>query len=184
MHFPASQVLNANATTGAHLGEDLPLPHRKLPHEGDRTVVVFYRHNPVTMRGLSSSDRAYLVGLGFPLPPSEAEVEAHDERIERKHLDGDRKHTEAAEKRRLAAAYLAEAAALEARAASADADQAGRRLNPAISLETENFAGSGGFQGFDSYETTLAFEQTVRLGGKRRLSERAARADAVRTAAD
>ena len=75
-------------------------------------------------------------------------------------------------------------AALEARAASADADQAGRRLNPAISLETENFAGSGGFQGFDSYETTLAFEQTVRLGGKRRLSERAARADAVRARAE
>ena len=97
------------------------LPHRKLPHEGDRTVVVFYRHNPVTMRGLSSSDRAYLVGLGFPLPPSEAEVEAHDERIERKHLDGDRKHTEAAEKRRLAAAYLAEAEALDARA---EADRA------------------------------------------------------------
>jgi len=100
---------------------DATLPHRKLPHEGDRTVVVFYRHNPVTMRGLSSSDRAYLVGLGFPLPPSEAEVEAHDERIERKHLDGDRKHTEAAEKRRLAAAYLAEAEALDARA---EADRA------------------------------------------------------------
>ena len=100
---------------------DATRPHRKLPHEGDRTAVVFYRHNPVTMRGLSSSDRAYLVGLGFPLPPSEAEVEAHDERIERKHLDGDRKHTEAAEKRRLAAAYLAEAEALDARA---EADRA------------------------------------------------------------
>ena len=100
---------------------DATLPHRKLPHEGDRTVVVFYRHNPVTMRGLSSSDRAYLVGLGFPLPPSEAEVEAHDERIERKHLDGDRKHTEAAEKRRAAEALLAQAEALDARA---EADRA------------------------------------------------------------
>ena len=117
----ALRVRITTTTAGCLRAVDATLPHRKLPHEGDRTVVVFYRHNPVTMRGLSSSDRAYLVGLGFPLPPSEAEVEAHDERIERKHLDGDRKHTEAAEKRRLAAAYLAEAAALDARA---DADRA------------------------------------------------------------
>ena len=70
-------------------------------------------------------------------------------------------------------------AALEARAASADADQAGRRLNPAASLETENFAGTGGLEGFNAYETTLALEQTFQLGGKRRLSERAARAEAA-----
>jgi len=75
-------------------------------------------------------------------------------------------------------------AALEARAASADADQAGRWLNPALSLETENFAGTGGLEGFDAYETTLAIEQTFRLGGKRRLSERAARAEAALASAE
>ena len=100
---------------------DATRPHRKLPHEGDRNVVVFYRHNPVTMRGLSSSDRAYLVGLGFPLPPSEAEVEAYDESIHGKHLAGDRAATEAAEKRLEAKRLLAEAEALEARA---EADRA------------------------------------------------------------
>ena len=75
-------------------------------------------------------------------------------------------------------------AALEARAASADAAQAGRWLNPALSLETENFAGTGGLEGFDAYETTLAVEQTFRLGGKRRLSERAARAEAALASAE
>ena len=75
-------------------------------------------------------------------------------------------------------------AALEARAASADADQAGRWLNPAISIETENFAGTGGLEGFDAYETTLALEQTFRLGGKRRLSKRAARAEAALASAE
>ncbi|WP_375207920.1 TolC family protein [Hyphococcus sp.] len=75
-------------------------------------------------------------------------------------------------------------AALEARAASADADQAGRWLNPSISVETENFAGTGGLEGFRAYETTLALEQTFRLGGKRRLSERAARAEAALASAE
>ena len=97
---------------------DATRPHRKLPHEGDRTAVVFYRHNPVTMRGLSSSDRAYLVGLGFPLPPFEAEVEAYDEKIERKHLEGDRIDAEAAETERAAKALMAEAKAKYAEAAA------------------------------------------------------------------
>jgi len=97
---------------------DATRPHRKKPHENDRIAVVFYRHNPVTMRGLSSSDRAYLVGLGFPLPPSEAEVEAYDESIEREHLDGDRTDTEAAEIERAAEALMAEAKAKYAEAAA------------------------------------------------------------------
>ena len=70
-------------------------------------------------------------------------------------------------------------AALEARAALADADQAGRWLNPAISIEAENFGGTGALEGFDAYETTVRLEQTFRLGDKRRLSERAARAQAA-----
>lgn len=75
-------------------------------------------------------------------------------------------------------------AALAAKAASAEADQSGRRLNPAISLQTENFAGTGRLEGFDAYETTLALEQTFQLGGKRRLSEQAARAEAALASAE
>ena len=75
-------------------------------------------------------------------------------------------------------------AALEARAMSADADQVGRFINPSISLEAENFAGSGPLRGFSAYETTLSLEQTFRLGSKRKLSELVARADAVRAVAE
>ncbi len=75
-------------------------------------------------------------------------------------------------------------AGLEARAAFADADQAARPLNPSISFESENFAGSGDFRAFDAYETTLALEQTFRLGGKRKRAARAARAEALRARAE
>jgi len=51
-------------------------------------------------------------------------------------------------------------AALETRARKADAAQAGRRLNPSIGLEVENFSGSGPLAGFDQSETTLSIEQT------------------------
>jgi len=69
-------------------------------------------------------------------------------------------------------------AVLEARARQADADQAGRRLNPSINLEVENFIGSGPLSGFGQSETTLSFEQTLQLGGKRQKREFAARARA------
>ncbi|MBL4596772.1 MAG: TolC family protein [Robiginitomaculum sp.] len=75
-------------------------------------------------------------------------------------------------------------AALEIRARSADADQAGRRLNPSIGLEVENFSGSGALNGFNQAETTLTFAQTFQLGGKRTKRERAARANAVLAAAE
>ncbi|RCL90156.1 TolC family protein [Hyphomonas sp.] len=68
------------------------------------------------------------------------------------------------------------AAGLETRALNAEADQASRWLNPSLSLELENFSGSGALSGFDQTETTFAIEQTFRLGGKRSLTERAARA--------
>jgi outer membrane protein, heavy metal efflux system len=74
------------------------------------------------------------------------------------------------------ASPAARAAGLEARALSADADQAGRRLNPSLSLGLDNFSGSGPLSGFDQTESTFAIEQTFRLGGKRMLGERAARA--------
>lgn len=70
-------------------------------------------------------------------------------------------------------------AALEGRALAADADQANQRMNPVLSAEVENFAGGGNLSGFGQSEFTLGIEQTLRLGGKRRLTERAARARAA-----
>ncbi|MBB37184.1 MAG: transporter, partial [Hirschia sp.] len=70
-------------------------------------------------------------------------------------------------------------AALETRASAAEADQAGRRLNPSIGLEIENFSGTGPLSGFDQTETTLAIAQTFQLGGKRAKREQAARARAA-----
>ncbi|MEO1188611.1 MAG: hypothetical protein AAFW60_06030 [Pseudomonadota bacterium] len=69
------------------------------------------------------------------------------------------------EVRRASPAVIAEA--LEANALGADADQAARSLNPSITLELENFSGSGALAGLDQTETTVAVEQTFRLGGKR-----------------
>src|SRR5689334_20542601 len=55
----------------------------------------------------------------------------------------------------------------ELNAAQARIVQAGKRLNPELTLELENFAGGGANQGTDSLETTLSFSQVVELGGKR-----------------
>ena len=71
------------------------------------------------------------------------------------------------------------AAGLEVRARTAEAAQAGRWTNPSLTVEIENFAGGGEYYGFDQAETTLAVEQTLRLGGKRQLGEQAARASAA-----
>tara|TARA_R100000935_G_C2837521_1_gene168994 strand:- start:2634 stop:3926 length:1293 start_codon:yes stop_codon:yes gene_type:complete len=75
-------------------------------------------------------------------------------------------------------------AALETRARKADAAQAGRRLNPSIGLEVENFSGSGPLAGFDQSETTLSIEQTFQLGGKRTKRQQAAQANAALGAAE
>lgn len=55
----------------------------------------------------------------------------------------------------------------QADAAEARARQAGVSPNPEISLEVENFAGTGAFEGLRSTETTLALSQRLELGGKR-----------------
>lgn len=68
------------------------------------------------------------------------------------------------------------ASALEARARKAEARQAGRWLNPVLSIEMENFGGDGAFEGFDQSERTYAISQTFQLGGKRRKAVRTARA--------
>lgn len=60
------------------------------------------------------------------------------------------------------AACRSERAALEA-----EAGQAGRRANPELAVELENFAGSGAAAGLDEAETTISLSQLVELGGKR-----------------
>ena len=56
------------------------------------------------------------------------------------------------------------AAKAKADAAEARARQAGASPNPELSLEVENFAGTGVFQGLRSTETTLALSQRIEHG--------------------
>lgn len=55
----------------------------------------------------------------------------------------------------------------ETRAMEGRVLQAGLLPNPEIEAETENFAGSGVFKGFDSAETKVELSQLIELGGKR-----------------
>jgi cobalt-zinc-cadmium efflux system outer membrane protein len=55
--------------------------------------------------------------------------------------------------------------------------QAGTRLNPELSVEAENFGGSGPNSGWDAAETTLLLNQSVETGGKRRTRIAEARAE-------
>lgn len=66
--------------------------------------------------------------------------------------------------------------ALEAEVAAAEARarQAGFRPNPEVSLQVENFLGSGSLSGLRGAETTLGFGQAFELGGKRRARAAAA----------
>ncbi len=69
------------------------------------------------------------------------------------------------------------AAGHESAALEHEIDQAGVRPNPELSLELENFGGSGEFSGTDRTETTLRISQRLELGGKR-----SARRDVARSA--
>lgn len=69
------------------------------------------------------------------------------------------------------------AAEAEVAAAEARARQAGYRSNPELSLEVENFAGTGELRGLRSTETTLAVNQRLDLGGRRSARVGAARAE-------
>ena len=95
--------------------------HRVTPWEGDRWVVSFYRVRPCFLRHLKEEDRAELLRLGFPLPPSDGEIDEAKRDFIEKHRAGDRAAREAMEKRETAKALLAEAEALDARA---EADRA------------------------------------------------------------
>lgn len=59
------------------------------------------------------------------------------------------------------------AAAARVDAAEARTRQANVGPNPQVSLEVEDFAGSGPFRGLDSTQTTLALSQQLEIGGQR-----------------
>lgn len=69
------------------------------------------------------------------------------------------------------------AARAEVTAAEARIRQAGFRSNPELSLEVENFAGTGELSGFRGTETTLAVNQRLDLGGRRQAAVGVARAE-------
>lgn len=54
--------------------------------------------------------------------------------------------------------------------------KAATRRNPELSMEVENFAGSGRNSGWDAAETTLTLQQPLETGGKRRARTAEARA--------
>lgn len=60
------------------------------------------------------------------------------------------------------------AAGFEQLARQAEVQQASRLPNPEIATELENFAGNGGFSGFEGSETTVAVTQRIELGNKRK----------------
>lgn len=75
-------------------------------------------------------------------------------------------------------------AALETFARKSETDQAGRKLNPVIGLEVENFAGSGPLSGFGQSESTFTLSQTFELGNKRRFRRDAAQTRAALAGAE
>lgn len=122
--------------------------------------------NPATPRvGQTSAQagppapvRPVVAGLRTgPLPPS---------------LTLDQALEEAAARSPAVVAAEAEVAAVEARAR-----QAGYRTNPELSLEVENFAGTGELNGLNATETTLAVNQRLDIGGRRSARVTAARAE-------
>ena len=92
--------------------------HRVTPWEGDRWVVSFYQARPCILRRLKEEDRAELLRLGFPLPPSAREIDEANRDFIATHRAGDEDAREAREKRRAAEALMAEAKAKYAEAAA------------------------------------------------------------------
>ena len=69
------------------------------------------------------------------------------------------------------------AAEREVAAAEARLRQAGSRNNPELSVEVENFAGTGALKGLQSTEITAAVNQRLDLGGRRTARVEVARAE-------
>lgn len=69
------------------------------------------------------------------------------------------------------------ASAYELRAADARIEQARLRINPDLSLDLENCAGTGAARATKALESTLSLSQVVELGGKRALRTQVAERD-------
>jgi outer membrane protein, heavy metal efflux system len=67
----------------------------------------------------------------------------------------------------------------ELRSGDARIQQAGLRPNPELTVDLENFLGSGPLRQFDSLETTLSISQLIELGGKRAARIRQASSEKV-----
>lgn len=69
------------------------------------------------------------------------------------------------------------AAKFEVEARKSQVAQAGMVPNPSLSIEAENFGGTGPSSGIQGLETTTRLEQTVELGGKRSVRREQAKAE-------
>ena len=76
-----------------------------------------------------------------------------------------------------ASSPVIQAALARASAAQARVRQAGYRANPELSVEVENFAGTGDYSGARGLETTVAVNQRLDVGGRRRARVSVARAE-------
>lgn len=76
-----------------------------------------------------------------------------------------------------ASSPVIQAALARASAAQAHVRQAGFRINPELSVEVENFAGTGDYSGARGLETTVAVNQRLDVGGRRRARVSVARAE-------
>jgi len=65
----------------------------------------------------------------------------------------------------------------DVKAAEGRAIQAGVRPNPDVSVEIENFSGTGPYRTFRRTETTVALSQQFELGGKRQARKAVASAE-------
>ena len=76
-----------------------------------------------------------------------------------------------------ASSPVIQAALARTSAAQARVRQAGYRINPELSVEVENFAGTGDYSGARGLETTVAVNQRLDLGGRRPARISVARAE-------
>lgn len=119
----------------------------------------------VPFSSLAQAPAPYPVGREFPVFEAPASAQAHRPALPPEPT-GVLRLEDALAAALLRNAELA-ADAFEVRAREAALMQAGARPNPTLSLELEDFAGSGPFRGVDSAQTTLLLGQLIELGGKR-----------------
>lgn len=110
-----------------------------------------------------------LIGLAAPVLPSFAAAPAALELLSINPPAAGLLTLPAALDRALQASPELTAYVAESRARAAEISQAARFVNPELSVEVANIAGSGAYSDFDSAETTLQLSQQIELGNKRQL---------------